>query len=409
MIRPMSKTKFQTLLAVALSLSAFCQTVPAADSPATPAVDLKKDSVVYVGTYTETKSKGIYYYRLKTEGNEVSQNITLVPLGLAAEAQNPSFLEIDPRRKLLFAVNEITNFEGKSAGAVSSFAIDPATGKLNLLSQRSSMGPGPCHVVLDKTGKYVFVANYDGGSVAIMPVHSDGQLGRVTCFVQDTGKGPNAARQEGPHAHCVTLDPANRFAFVCDLGIDKVMIYHFDSDKGTLLPNNPPYAKLKPGAGPRHMVFRPDGKFAYVINELDSTITVFSYDPNTGSLTEVQSVSTLPGYYDGPNTAAEIAIVPSGKFLFASNRGNETVVLFQIDPDKGTLDWVEEQNTGGKKPRQFGIQPSGKHLVIANQDSDTLLVCRIDPVNGRLKPSGVFAEAPSPACAIFLDPDKTKP
>jgi 6-phosphogluconolactonase len=248
--------------------------------------------------------------------------------------------------------------------------------------------------------------------VAVLPVGDDGRIGEATSVIQDTGKGPNAKRQEGPHAHCAALSPDNQFAFVCDLGIDKVMIFKFDAEHGKLTPNDPPFVQVKPGAGPRHIVFNPNGKFAYVINELDSTISTFAYDEKTGALKELQTLSSLPGYYDGPNKAAEIGIVPSGKFLFASNRGNETVVLFAIDSEKGTLTWVEEQNTGGKTPRHFGIQPSGKHLAICNQDSGTVLVCRIDAGNGRLKPSGVFAEVPSPACAVFLPPvsgEKEKP
>jgi 6-phosphogluconolactonase len=334
-----------------------------------------------------------------------------MPLGLAAEAQNPSFLTLDTKRRLLFCANETDTFNGKPGGAVSAFSIDSATGKLKLINQQPSMGAGPCHVTLDKTGKNLLVANYNSGSAAVFPVAADGRIGEATSVMQHSGKGPNPKRQEGPHAHCVTMSPDNRFAFVCDLGIDKVLIYKFDAEHGKLTPNEPPFVQTKPGAGPRHMTFRPDGKFAYVINELDSTITTFAYDDKAGALKELQTVSSLPGYYDGPNKAAEIATVPSGKFLFASNRGNETVVLFGIDSEKGTLNWIEEQNTGGKTPRHFGIQPSGKHLAICNQDSDTVLVCRIDAGNGRLKPSGVFAEVPSPVCAVFLPPaggDKEK-
>jgi 6-phosphogluconolactonase len=222
--------------------------------------------------------------------------------------------------------------------------------------------------------------------------------------VQHAGKSVNPERQTGPHAHCVTLDNANRFAFVCDLGLDKVLIYRYDASKGTLTPHDPPFAAVKPGAGPRHMVFRPDGRFAYVANELDSTIASFAYDADAGRLNPVETVSTLPPYFDGKNTAAEIGMHPSGKWLYVSNRGNETVVLFEIDRDKGTLTYIEEQGTGGKTPRHFGIEPSAKHLAICNQNSDTVLVCRIDSGNGRLKPSGVFASVGTPVCAKFLPP-----
>jgi len=362
------------------------------------ASSLANATLVYAGTYTGPKSKGIYYFRLQTDNLEVSQNITLVPLGLAAESENPSFLEIDLKRRLLFAVNET------GTGAVSAFSIDRGTGKLTLLNQRPSMGAGPCHLVLDKKGRWLLVANYGGGSVAVLPVGPDGRLGEATSFIQHTGQSIDPKRQRGPHAHCVALDPANRFAFVCDLGLDKVMTYRFDAEHGKLTPGEPAFTTIKAGAGPRHMVFRPDGRFAYVLNELNSTLNAFSYDAKAGVLTELQTISTLPGYYDGPNSGAEVGIHPSGKHLYASNRGNNTVVLFGIDTQKGTLTYIEEQGTGGKTPRHFGIEPSAKHMAIGNQDSDTILACRIDAGNGRLKPSGVFAACPSPVCLKFLPP-----
>jgi len=361
-------------------------------------------TLVYVGTYTGSKSKGIYLFRLQTENLDVSQNITLVPLGLAVETSSPSFIELDLKRRLLFAVNELNEFEGKPTGAVSAFSIDPAKGTLTLLNQRPSMGTGPCHLVLDKDGRHLLVANYGSGSVSVLPVGANGQLGAATDVVQHAGKSIHPERQKGPHAHCVTLDRANRFAFVCDLGLDKVLVYRFDSQQGKLTPHDPPSAQLKPGAGPRHMVFRPDDRFAYVVNELNSTITAFRYDADAGILHDVQTVSTLPEYFDGPNFPAEIGMHPSGKWVYASNRGHNSVVLFNVDLERGTLTYVEEQGTGGFKPRHFGIEPSAKHLAIGNQDSDTVLVARIDAGNGRLKPSGVFANAPSPACVKFLPP-----
>jgi len=366
------------------------------------------ETLVYAGTYTgarsKGKSKGIYFFWLKTRNLEVFQNITLVPLGLAAEAEHPSFLELDFKRRLLFAVNELNEFEGKPTGAVSAFSIDRATGKLTLLNQRASMGAGPCHLTLDKEGRRLLVANYGGGNLAVLPVGPDGRLGEAVDVVQHSGRSVHPERQKGPHAHGVTLDPANRFAFVCDLGLDKILAYRYDAQRGKLSPAEPAFAAVKAGSGPRHMVFRPDGRFAYVINELTSTVTVFRYDPEAGVLAEVETVSTLPPYFDGPNTGAEIGVHPTGKYLYVSNRGHNSVVLFSVDADQGTLTYVEEQGTGGSKPRHFGIQPSAKHLVIANQDSDTLLACRIDAGNGRLKPSGIFASAPSPVCAVFLPP-----
>ena len=363
-------------------------------------------TLVYVGTYTAPggKGKGIYLFRLQTENLEVSQNITLVPLGIAAETPSPSFIELDQKRQVLFTVNETDTFEGQRTGAVSAFSIDAATGTLTLLNQQSSKGTGPCHLVLDKEKRHVLVANYGSGSVAVLPVGSDGRLGAATDVVQHAGRSINPDRQTGPHAHCVTMDPANRFAFVCDLGLDKILTYRFDAQRGTLTPGEPPFTSVKPGAGPRHLVFRPDGRFAYVVNELSSTITAFGYDRAAGTLKELQTVSTVPEYFDGANTGAEIDVHASGKYLYVSNRGHNSVVLFSINPEKGTLTYIEEQGTGGSKPRHFGIEPSAKHLAIANQDSDTVLVCRIDAGNGRLKPSGVFASVPSPVCVKFLPP-----
>ena len=365
--------------------------------------DLMNETLVYVGTYTSEKSKGIYLYELQTENSEGLQNVTLVPLGLAAETRSPSFLAIDPKRRLLFAVGETDDFDGKRTGAVSAFSIEPATGKLKLINQQPSLGTGPCHLVLDNEGRNALVANYGSGSVAVLPVAADGRLGEASDVERHEGKSVNPQRQEGPHAHCVTLDPTGRRAFVCDLGLDKVMIYRFDSENGELTPNEPAFAALKPGAGPRHMAFRPDGRIAYVINELDSTVTAFAYDAESGALSELQTVSTLPPDFEGENTTAEIAVHPNGKYLYGSNRGHESVVLFAIDDDNGTLTHVDEQDTGGRTPRHFELDPAGKHLIIANQATDTLLLCRVDGDSGGLKPSGALVEAPTPVCVKFLE------
>lgn len=366
----------------------------------------KNATLVYVGTYTGApqNSKGIYLFWLRTEGKELSTSPPLVALGVAAETPNPSFLTLDAKRRLLFCANETDSFEGKPGGGVSAFSIDATTGKLKLINQQSSKGGGPCQLILDKTGRNILVANYNDGSVAVLPVDASGRLGEATCLVKDTGKGPNAKRQEGPHAHCVTMSPDNQFAFVCDLGSDKVMSYKFDAERGKLTPNDSPFFSVKPGAGPRHLVFHPNGKFAYLINELDSTITTLTYDTKAGVLSELQTISSLPPYYHGRNTAGEIGIVPSGKFLFASNRGSDSVELFTIDSKKGTLTLAEDQKSGGETPRHFGIQPSGEHLAICNQNSYSIRLCRINATTGRLEPYEFFAVAPSPSCAVFLPP-----
>jgi 6-phosphogluconolactonase len=266
------------------------------------------------------------------------------------------------------------------------------------------MGSGPCHLVLDNEGRNILVANYGSGSVAVLPVAADGRLSEATDVEQHAGKSVNPRRQEGPHAHCVTLDPAGRRVFVCDLGLDKVMIYRFDSAKGELTPNDPAFAAVGPGAGPRHMAFRPDGRFAYVINELDSTVTALAYDAVSGALSEVQTVPTLPPDFDGENTTAEIAVHPSGKYLYGSNRGHDSVALFEIAEDAGTLTFVETHDTGGRTPRHFELDPAGERLIVAHQATDTLVVCGVDGASGRLKPSGALVEAPTPVCVKFLEP-----
>lgn len=385
------------LVAVLVGFSA--SDVGIAQTTGAPAV-APGDTLVYVGTYTggKSQSKGIYLFKLR------AQNLALVPLGLVAETPSPSFIEIDPRRRLLFAVNEVDQFEGKPTGAVSAFSIDRATGKLTLINQRPSMGTGPCHLVLDKDGKNLLVANYGSGTVAVIPVAADGRLGEATAVVQHTGKSITD-RQKGPHAHCMTLDPANRFVFACDLGLDKILTYRFDRANGTLTPNEPAFTSVKPGAGPRHMVFRPDGRFAYVTNELNSTVTAFAYDSGAGVLRELQTISTLPQGFEGANSGAEIDVHPTGQFLYASNRGHDSVTLFNIDQQKGTLTFVDAKSSGGRTPRHFGIDPSGKYLAIGNQNSDTVLPTLIDPASGQLKPSAALASVPSPVCVKFLPPE----
>src|ERR1700722_1159280 len=290
---------------------------------------------------------------------------------LVAETKNPTFLDIDPQYKLLFAVNEINRFEGKPAGAVTSFSIDPASGKLNELNERSTVGAGPCQIIVDATHKDVLVANYSSGSVAVLPVSAGGRLGEPTTFIQHHGKSINPSRQEGPHAHCLMLDAANRFAFACDLGLDEVLVYKFDAEHGTLAANDPPFTAIKPGSGPRHLVFHPDGRAAYVINELNSTITRFDYDPAHGVLAEKQTISTLPADFKGQNNPAEIAVHPSGKFLYGSNRGHNSIAIYAIDSATGALKNIGYEPTHGKIPRNFAIDPTGRFLLAANQDSDT--------------------------------------
>ena len=356
--------------------------------------------LVYVGAYTgpQSESKGIYAYRLDVSTGK------LAPLGLAGEMVSPGFLAVHPNGRFLYAVNEVAEIDGKKGGAVNAFALDHSTGKLTLLNQQPSKGVAPCHLSVDKMGKTILVANY-GGTAAAFPIQPDGRLSEASSVVEHKGSSTNPTRQEGAHPHGIYLDPANKFAVVPDLGQDKVLVYRFDSARGALVANNPPSASLKPGAGPRHFAFHPRARYAYVINELNSTITAFSYDSLKGILTEIQSISTLPKDFKGENTTAEIAIHPSGKFLYGSNRGDDSIAVFHIDPGKGTLTAVQYQSTLGKTPRNFGIDPTGKFLLAANQDSNNLVVFRIDPRTGHLSQTGVPVDAPMPACVVFV-PEK---
>jgi 6-phosphogluconolactonase len=353
----------------------------------------------YVGTYTEngSTSKGIYVYRYDAATQEIT------PLGLAAETTNPSWLAIHPSGRFLYAVNEVQNFKGQNGGGVSAFAVDRATGKLTFLNEVSSRGADPCYITVDKTGKYVLVANYTGGSVAAFPISDDGKLGDATAFVQHKGQGSDPKRQEGPHAHSIDLSPDNRFAMVDDLGLDELLVYKFDSSNGSLTPNSPPFAKLDPGTGPRHFALHPSSKFAYVVGEMKGTVTVFANDSQTGALQPLQAVSTLPKDVKGEIEDAEIEVHPSGKFLYASNRGEaNSLTLFAIDGRKGTLSPVEHTPTQGKTPRSFTIDPSGKLLFAENQQSDTIVVFRIDQTTGKLTATGKILEVGRPVCVKFL-------
>jgi 6-phosphogluconolactonase len=352
--------------------------------------------LLYVGTYTEKESKGIYAYRFDAASSE------LTSLGVAAETANPSFLAIDPTRHFLYAVNEVPKYKDASSGAVTAFAIDQKTGKLGLQNAVASRGADPCYIAFDKTGKYALVANYTGGSVAAFPVQSDGHIGESSAFVQHAGSSVNKERQEGPHAHWIETTPDNRFAIAVDLGLDELLVYRFNAKMGSLTPNSPPYAKLDLGAGPRHLAFHPDGKFAYVVNELQSSITAFSYDPNRGALKKLNTVTTLPKGFTGANDTAEIHVHPNGKFLFASNRGHDSIAVFSIDNHTGALTLVDHFSTQGKTPRNFEIDPTGKLLFVANQDTNNVVVFRIDPTSGKLTPTGQTLHVPSPVCLKFM-------
>lgn len=354
--------------------------------------------LVYFGTYTRGISKGIYVSRLEASTGKVSEPT------LAAETTNPSFLAVHPNKKFLYAVGEVNDFAGKKTGAVVGFRIDAETGSLEKLNEQPSGGLGPCHLSVDRSGRNVLVANYGGGSVSVVPIGKDGRLAEPTAFIQHQGSSVNAKRQTAPHAHGIYTDHGNRFVFVPDLGLDKVLIYRFDATRGTLTPNDPAFAPVSAGSGPRHLAFHPDGKLVYVINELTCTVSAFRYDHNQGALAEIQTLSTLPKDETiQPNfSTAELFAHPSGKFVYGSNRGHDTIAVFAVDETSGKLSRLENIPTGGKTPRGFGIDPTGRFLMVGNQGSDSVVVFTIDQGNGRLTPTGQELTVGAPVCVEFV-------
>jgi 6-phosphogluconolactonase len=351
--------------------------------------------LVYIGTYTGPKSKGIYGYRYETGTGKLQS------MGVAAEVENPSWLTLHPNGKFLYAVSELGD-AGETQGAISSFAVDGKTGALQLLNKVASGGGGACHLVVDKTGKFIAVANYGSGSVAIFRLDSSGRLGERTALVQLSGSSVNPKRQKGPHAHAVVLSADNRFLFVPDLGTDKIMSYRFNSSDGSLTPNTPPFTKVEGGSGPRHFAFAPSGKFAYLLNEMGSRVTTFSYDAQNGTLKELQNISTLTPDFKAENNSAEIQIDRKGRFLYASNRGDDSIAVFAIDPKNGTLSKVQRASTGGNIPRNFALDPAGARLLAANQKSDKVVVFKVDPQSGELSPTGEVINVASPVCIQFV-------
>jgi 6-phosphogluconolactonase len=363
-----------------------------------PAVNETNDMLVFFGTYTGAKSKGIYVSHLSVASGALSAP------QLAAETPSPSFLAVDPKALFLYAVNEVDTFEGKRTGSVSAFKIDRPHGTLTALNAQGSGGAGPAHLTVDNAGKNVLVANYGGGSVAVLPIAADGSLKPASSTIQHTGSSVDPDRQKGPHAHQIIVDGSNRFAYVADLGLDKVMIYRFDAAEGKLSPNDPPFATVPPGSGPRHVALHPSGRFAYVINEMKCTLTSFTRDPKTGALTAIDTISTLPSgqsVQKGYSTA-EVMVHPSGKFLYGSNRGHDSIVVFSIDEKSGKLTYLEHQPTQGSTPRGFGIDPTGHFLIVGNQRSDSVVVFRIDAATGRLAATNHPIEVGAPVSVVFV-------
>jgi len=375
--------------------------------------------LLFVGTYTQVDgkdsgSKGIYSY----DFDEPSGKVTA--LGVAAETINPSFLAVAPGGKFLYAVNETREYKGAASGGVTAFRIDRKAGKLTQIDEVASRGADPCYISFDRSGKYALVANYTGGDVAVFPLLPNGAVGEASSVLNDAGAlGPNKQRQDTPHAHWIEASAGNRFAYVADLGLDRVLIYKFDAAKGVLSAGEPAKAAstagasdrkdffsatLAPGTGPRHIAFSKSGDFMYVVGELDSTVTVFAkYGRETfGS---IQKISGLPAGFSGKSDAAEIAIHPSGKFLYTSNRGDDSIAVFTIDRATGKLTFTQRIPSGGKIPRNFVIDPEGAHLLVANEESGNIVEFTIDPSTGKLAAVGEIARVPQPVCLVFMARD----
>jgi 6-phosphogluconolactonase len=353
----------------------------------------EKSMFAYIGTYTGEKSKGIYLAHFNPEEGELS------PPELVAETKNPTFLALHPSKQILYAVGETDDFEGKKSGAVLSYAIDKKTGKLTFLNQQASGGTGPCHVSVDSTGRSVLVANYGSGSVAIFPVAADGRLEESRMVVQHRGSSVNPQRQAGPHAHCVLPDPDNHFALVADLGLDKVVVYELNAAQSLLSPRQA--GVITPGAGPRHIAFHPTNHVVFVVTEMGSTLTSMDYNPETGSLKELQTVSTLPPEFKGHNSGAEVQVHPNGHFVYASNRGHNSIAIFRWYGPVRKLSLIGTEPTLGKNPRHFTLDPTGRWLIAENQNSDSVVVFEVDSNTGLLKPTGNRIEVGSPVCLVW--------
>jgi 6-phosphogluconolactonase len=353
----------------------------------------------YIGTYTRResfvngKAEGIYIYHLDPATGELTNAATVSGVGTV----NPSFLTLAPDKSCLYAVNEITGGKGPH-GTVNAFAIDPLTRQLSYLNQQSTHGLAPCYASIEPQGQYCLVANYETGSVCVLPIREDGRLGEATDIVQFSGSGPNPERQSGPHAHMILPSPDRSFILAIDLGSDRLMAFHLDMEMGRLIPADPPWIQMPPCSGPRHLAFHPHKPFTYVISELQSTVTVFHCADGWGAFRAVQTISTLPENFKGPNLGAEIKIAPSGRFVYASNRGSDSLAIYAIDQETGRLSLVGHQSSQGISPRDFTIDPSGALLLVANQDTDTVVTFWINQDSGMLTATGHVAEVPTPVC-----------
>lgn len=359
---------------------------------------MHKRRAVFVGTYTEhegSQSRGIYVFRMDPDSGELAFDSAVDGL------VNPSFLDLHPRRNFLYAVNEVQDYAGKQGGGVSALSI--SSDGSGVLNAGPSHGMDPCYISIEQTGRFALVANYSSGNVAMFPLQADGQLGPAADVVQHSGSSIHPERQSGPHAHCILPDPNNHFAIAVDLGLDKLLVYEMDLEKGKLRRKNE--VNVQSGAGPRHLTFHPGGKYAYLINELNATLIGYHYRAETASFEELQTVPALPRDFTGENLCADIHVSPDGRYLYASNRGHDSIVCFAIDQNSGHLAYRGHTSTGGREPRNFAIDPTGTFLLAANQRSHTIVIFRIDAESGELSRTGYEAKVSMPVCVKFAPPD----
>ena len=356
----------------------------------------ESDPIIFVGTYTEpegSKSEGIYVYRMDASSGQLNF------AGAIKGIINPSFLEIHSQQNFIYVVNEVDNLDGQAVGGVSAFSIDPNSREIKLMNRQSSYGTHPCYVSVEQTGRFALVANYTSGSIAMFPIRTDGGLDEASDVIQHAGSSVHPTRQTDPHAHCILPDPTNRFAIAVDLGLDKLLIYRMDLEQGKLHLHAETIAQA--GAGPRHLTFHPNKQFAYLINELDATVNAYRYHSEAGEFEELQTIPALPKDFTSENLCADIQITPDGNYLYASNRGHDSVASFVINQNTGGLTYVNHTSTGGREPRNFAIDPTGTFLLVANQKTDGIVTFKIDPASGQLTDTGYRVEVSMPVCVKF--------
>ena len=374
-------------LTIILSMLSLNQEVDQANAASTKAL-------VCIGSYSTSEKDSIHLFQLNLKDGSLKK------ISAVKGLHNPSFLKIHPNGKFLYAVNEVGNFKGKKSGGVTSFSLDLNNGKLTQLNQQPSGDTGPCHLTIDSTGKYVLVAHYGGGSTTVLPIKKNGHVGPVTSQIKHKGSSIHP-RQKAPHAHAIHVGPNNKFAFAPDLGLDKVLVFKFDENSGKINETKFGGAKIDPGSGPRHFGFHPNGKYAYVINEIKQTITSFSYRPKRGKLRTLQTISTVPHPVKG-NSTAEILVHPNGKFLYGSNRGHNSIAMFSIDEKNGKLTAIGHEPIRGEIPRNFGIDPTGQFLLAAGQKSNNVNVFRINQKTGKLNFTEHSIEVSQPVCVRMI-------